>query len=134
MELLFRLKGISTTETEDHLYLHTEDLLNNNMLMRISNIYDENEIVVRRMVSILHYNEIDAGNLTISNGSFSPIELYRIILDIFSLYKENPITTFLRIIQDLRISEYSSFKQITLENENSVRNQIIREFDLIRSQ
>lgn len=123
-------------EEEDvHIYF-TEEMLNNNVVIcEATDCYEgENGIETETMISVKHYSDLDAWEFQVYWGEvLAPIQILRIVKDVYELYNEYDLDEFLDIMYEFSVSCYSASMQSELLNRVKTIKEIRDFFELIKN-
>lgn len=135
MNVLLTHKGLSHKESEtlEETAYFTKEMLNDNIAIFYSTLFGEGNDV-QTYISVKHYNDFDAEELQIYwSDLLAPIQSYKIILDIFELYKEFPLKVFLEIIKDLSQGGTSAAMQSQQKHKEDIMKRIKEEIDSLKN-
>lgn len=112
---------------EKDLFIHfNKDMLKNNILIEERTLIDGN---VETTINVKYFNDIDAVHHTIYEGDLlTPIQIYRIIKDIYELFTENSLKDFLDVMDTLSISTMSASMQTEEKNKEDIMNWVKESF------
>ncbi|TVY09858.1 hypothetical protein [Paenibacillus cremeus] len=135
MELLLNHKGLKVKHSDEYerVYYYNDDMLKNNVLITEDTLMNDNEsgkVNVQTSISVKHFNEIDAVTYDIYWGDLlSPIQVYRITLDIYEMYKNYPLNLFLELIDDISTGSMSAASQSKQQSRDEIMDWIKGEFE-----
>lgn len=102
--LMFKHKGLMFAEDGETVYYYTDDMLKNNVIFEWDTIIIQNgdDIEMETYISVSHYNDIDAQEWHIYWGvTLHHIQVYRMIMDVYEMYRELPMDAFLAAVRDI---------------------------------
>lgn len=125
--LITNLKHIHSNTHETTVY-YDDYMLGDKFIFEESTEITPDEYVFTT-INLKHYNNTDAFHFTLYEGDLlAPIQTLRILSDVVNLYKDNSLSTFLRLVNDLSISTMTSLSQSQEENKIEIREWIVGSF------
>ncbi len=119
----------SFNEEEETYYYYSEQMLNDKVVIK-ENTFMTIDDNVETIISVEHLNDLDAEDFTMYwDDLLSPIQSYRIIKDIYELYQEHSLSSFLEIIRELSVSYTSALMQSREENKQRIVDGIRETFN-----
>lgn len=125
-ELLYNIHGLKVTYSEEHedVYYYNEDMLKDNLVITESTFFGEGTDV-QTLISVKHFNDVDAQDWQIYwSDLLSPIQVYRIIIDIHDLYRGSSLGHFFQFIDGLSVARMSASMQSQKKNKDDIMNRI----------
>ncbi|WP_027725453.1 hypothetical protein [Tuberibacillus calidus] len=106
-------------ENERFLY-YNDKLFRDNILIVEDTIYTADDDV-EMMISVKYFSDEDACHFTIYQGELlSPIQVYRIVKDIYDFYNGNDLDIFIDLINEFSISTMSASMQSNEEKRKEI--------------
>lgn len=127
------IKGLERhyIEEKDSFIYISKNMLTDNILIEEETHFTEDD-KVSTLINLKHFNDLDAVHLTIYEGDLlSPIQVYRIVKDIYEIYLDMPLNEFLKAIDELSISTMSAAMQSKEENRLNIMEWIKESFNNI---
>lgn len=124
-------------EEEDIEIYYTEEMLNDNIVIcETTYPYEGTDgIDVETLISVKHYNDLDAWEYYLYWGEMlTPIQILRIVKDVYDLYREHSLNKFIEIIHDLSITGIVASIQSDLLNRVKIIKEIKDFFHMVRSE
>lgn len=132
MNLLLKHKGLNVKCEDESLFFYNDEMLKENVLICENTLLNEDDSV-QTCISVKHFNEIDAGTWDLYWGDLlSPIQVYRIVLDIYESYRDYPLNMFLEMVDEMSVSSMSSSMQSQQKNKIDITKWIRDEFKNVR--
>lgn len=106
------IKGLSShfiEETETVIY-YNQEMLNNNLI--IEEVTQVANLRMETSINIKHFNDLDANHYALyCDIELAPIQVYRILADVFAMYQSKNLNEFLDIVETLSIYHESASMQ-----------------------
>lgn len=130
MKKLLAQKGFLCVTNEDETvsYFYTPEMLKNNVVFEFSIREGTNEKTgetkIETYIAVKHYSEVDAFEWSLYWGtSLEYIQEYRIIMDIFDIYRTFPLPLFIELVEDIASSGWTA----AMQSDEVRRKKAIRE-------
>lgn len=129
----FDISIVELLEDEEEAAVYfNNDMLNNNLIIREETLWS-GDLRVETVISVRHFNEWDAGIWYLYWGDLlEPIQVYRIIRDLFEMYNELSLSLFLKTISHLCSTSQFASQQIQRENRDRIVEGIKDEIEQVR--